>query len=275
MRVAVAIAIIAAACGAPARMAEPIEPTPVTIDAPDATAREQRASHAARERDPRDRDLTPRGAFVNRDTRWLQPRKRSPDEDILRRRYGSPRWRDRSAATPIHVAESDMWSPCVKDYVRAQPERARRALPAALARYVTSCDGDRRVVFERPLAGGRLRRSGSDIFLVGTFGSTRHEVALRITYCGQVRPRADRAVLVSDGSAWTSLPLVFEPDAPGCSVAQIPYTDTLGRVVRDMVDGREASVRFEGRGQYDDIILGDELRSDLRVMLDVADALRD
>ena len=227
-----------------------------------------------REREDRDQAANPRDAFANRDTRWIERSAQSSEEAILRREYGALGWR-RWSATEIGVAESDMWSPCIKDYVRAQSERARRALPAAIARYTTSCDGDRRVVFERPLAGGRLRKTGSDVFLVGTFATNQHELALRITYCGSVRPRADRAVLVSDGSSWTSLPLVFDPDASGCSVAHIPYTEALGRIVREMIEGREASVRFEGAAQYEDIPVGDELRNDLRVMLDVVEALRD
>ncbi|HEY5933121.1 MAG TPA: hypothetical protein VIU61_00720 [Kofleriaceae bacterium] len=279
MRVAIVIAIIG--CGAPpaSRIAEPIAleapRDPAVAESRDRNSdrSRDRSRDRDRERDDRDQD-NPRDAFANRDTRWIERSTQSSEEAILRREYGALGWR-RWSATEIDVAESDMWSPCIKDYVRAQSDRARRALPAALARYTTSCDGDRRVVFERPLAGGRLRKTGSDVFLVGTFATNQHELALRITYCGSVRPRADRAVLVSDGSSWTSLPLVFDPDVSGCSVAQIPYTDSLGRIVREMIEGHEASVRFEGAAQYEDIPVGDELRNDLRVMLDVVEALRD
>ena len=172
------------------------------------------------------------------------------------------------------VAESDMWSSCVKDHVRAQPDRARRALTAALARYATSCEGDRQIMLERPLTGGRERRASSDVFLVGTFTADRYDVALRITYCGQVRPRADRAVLVSDRTTWTSLPLVFDRDSAGCLAAQLPYTAALGEVLRHMIEGTEASVRFEGVAtSYEEIAVGDEVRTELRVMLDVVEAL--
>jgi len=272
VRAAIAIAVIG--CGASPHV-EPIAPIasedPATVVAESAVPTRDR-DRDRDEREDRDQIANPHAPLANRDARWLERSKQSSEEEILRREYGEGRWRRWGLAT-IDVAESDMWSPCVKDYVRSQPERARRALPAALARYVTSCDGDRRVVFDRPLAGGRLRKTGSDVFLVGTFAANQHELALRITYCGQVRPRADRAVLVSDGSTWTSLPLVFDPDASGCSIAHIPYTQALGRVVRKMIEGREASVRFEGAAQYEDIPVGDELRNDLRVMLDVVEAL--
>ncbi|MEJ7602784.1 MAG: hypothetical protein WKG01_33160 [Kofleriaceae bacterium] len=213
--------------------------------------------------------------FVRRDDlrdQLLASRARQRREAVILSQLDG-RTRNRAATD---VAESDMWSPCVRDHVRAQPDRARRALTAALARYATSCDGDRQVVLERPLTGGRERRGSSDVFLVGTFTSDRHEVALRVTYCGEPRPRADRAVLVSDHTTWTSLPLVFERDNAGCLAAQLPYTAALGDVLRHMIEGVEATVRFEGvAASYEEIVVGDEVRTDLRVMLDVVDALAD
>jgi len=250
-------------CGSTAPAPQVAEPETESLRDPAIPAPERPAA--------RDRDRDQGSAFGERDVRWLEQREALREEMILRENSGVRRREPRERS----VAESDMWSPCVKDYVRAQPERARRALTAALARYVTSCDADQRVVLERPFAGGRHRRAGSDVFLVGTFATDRRELALRITYCGDVRPRADRAVLVSDRTSWTSLPLVFDPDSAGCIAAQIPYTESLGRVVRKMIEGREASVRFEGPAQYEDITIGDEVRNDLRVMLDVVEALTD
>src|SRR5438105_15766482 len=64
----------------------------------------------------------------------------------------------------LDTAASDYWTRCVRDYVQAQPDGARRALTEMLDHYITTCDADGRVVLARPLGPeGRERPARSDL----------------------------------------------------------------------------------------------------------------
>jgi hypothetical protein len=167
--------------------------------------------------------------------------------------------------------KSDFWSPCVREFVQLQPEAARDALGEALSLYSTSCTGApvRRVEFQTPPAG-RAAPAQSYLGLVGALEQNRSELALRAAFHGQVR--AERITLIADGARWSSPRIDFDDD-DGWEIAALPLTRELARVVRGAADARDVLLRFESARSYDDVTVTDEMKQDLRVMLDALDAI--
>jgi len=71
---------------------------------------------------------------------------------------------------------------------------------------------------------------------------------------------------------WSSTRLELER-ADGWEIAMLPLTRTLARVVRRALDARDTVLRFEGPRGYEDVIITDEMKQDLQVMLDALDAI--
>jgi hypothetical protein len=178
------------------------------------------------------------------------------------------RWR---AGEQRFDRKSDYWSPCVRDFVQTQPEPARAVLGEALSLYSTSCTGGpaRRVEFQTP--AGRLAPAQSYIGLVGALEQSRGELALRAAFHGQA-VRADRITLIADGARWSSPRIDFEDD-DGWEIATLPLTRELARVVRRAADARDVLLRFESERSYEDVAVSEDMKQDLRVMLDALDAI--
>jgi hypothetical protein len=174
----------------------------------------------------------------------------------------------------VDVAESDFLSSCVRELVRLQPGAAQRALIAALAQYATACDGEGRVVLERPLGvDSRERRSRSDVAFTGTLSAQRFELVLRVAYCGGESAAPDHIAIVAPDATWTSSRLEFERDAAGCDVAELPYTRALGRALLRATTAESALIRFEGAGVRGELPLPDPVQHELRTVLDAVAAL--
>src|SRR5262249_9345647 len=110
----------------------------------------------------------------------------------------------RRGTKPLDIAESDFWIPCVRAFVLAQPDVARRVLTEMFAHYTTACDADGRVVLAKPLGrDGRARPSQSDLTFAGTLAANRIDLSLRLTQC-DASPDADRVAIIADGERWTS-----------------------------------------------------------------------
>jgi hypothetical protein len=169
--------------------------------------------------------------------------------------------------------KSDFWSPCVRDFVQLQPETARDALGEALSLYGTACTGgpSRRVEFQAPRTD-RTAPAQSYLGLVGALERSSCELALRAAYHG--RPlRAERITLIADGIRWSSPRIDFDEDDDGWEIATLPLSRELARVVKRAAESRDALLRFEAGGDYEDVVLTEDMRQDLRVMIDALDAI--
>jgi hypothetical protein len=169
--------------------------------------------------------------------------------------------------------KSDFWSPCVRDFVQLQPEAARDALGEALSLYGTACTGgpSRRVEFQAPRTD-RTAPAQSYLGLVGALERTSCELALRAAYHG--RPvRAERITLIADGVRWSSPRIDFDDDDDGWEIATLPLGRELARVVKRTAEARDALLRFEAGRDYEDVVLTEDMKQDLRVMLDALDAI--
>jgi len=169
------------------------------------------------------------------------------------------------------IQESELWVPCVRDFVRARPEPARRALTAALARYQTTCGPDGGVVLLGVLGlDGRERRGRSDVGFTDTLSASRTDVSLRVASCDGPLA-AERIAIAADGARWSSPRIAFAQDQYGCEVAVLPWTRALARAVWAAAGAADAVIAFEGGGQ--DLAITDEMKQHLRAMLEALDAL--
>jgi hypothetical protein len=172
----------------------------------------------------------------------------------------------------VYDKKSDYWSPCVRGFVQTQPEPTRIALGEALSTYGTGCRTQprRRVEFRAP----RLTRASAtmQLVLVGAVEPTGCELTLRVAYRGEPA-RAERITLIADGERWTSPRLAFDSDSDGWEVAELPFTRELARQLRRALDARDTWLRFESAASYDDSAVGEDVKQDLRAMLDALEAL--
>jgi hypothetical protein len=161
-------------------------------------------------------------------------------------------------AEQLDVAPSDLWSPCVKEHVQQQGPDARRAWTALFARYVPSCDTDHRMRIDPPreYAGKRY------VALRGVVGG---ELAIEVASC--TASSAERVIIAYDDQRWTA-PLHESEQRAGCVVVRVPDTRTARRVLRNALDATHASVQLDG----DEIAITDELKRDLRLVLDATGA---
>ncbi len=201
----------------------------------------------------------------------VPPPEQAPRDPFVFMRGGRPEIviRRGPVAPPqdLSVADNEMWSPCVRELWQAQPEPARRALTAVFRRYTVGCDADGRVTIAAPIE----YRSGSHVAYTGTLTRARYDLAVDVVACG---PPAtiDRVVLGYDGQRWASGRALADRRG-NCNVASVPNGRTIRRALRDAVDARDAVVHFEGRDAPDDLPITDDMKRDLRLMLDALDAL--
>lgn len=180
-------------------------------------------------------------------------------------------WRGDRVVELGHDRKSDYWSPCVREFVQTQPEDVRLALGEALSLYSTSCTTGpaRRIEFRTP----RIRRgpSPSHLGVAGALGAATCELALVAAWYGApIEP--ERITLIADGVAWTSPRIDFEHTGGG-EIATLPLSRSLIRVVRRAIDARDTLLRFESQARYEDLAVTDEMKQDLRAVLDALDAI--
>lgn len=188
------------------------------------------------------------------------------------------RWLRLPTLLDVSNKKSDFWSPCVREFVQGQPEGVRDALGEALSLYSTACTGgpSRRVEFQTPRAD-RTAPAQSYLGVIGALEASSCELALRAAYRRPVVPagppvRAERITLIADGVRWSSPRIDFD-DHDGWEVATLPLTRELARVVMRTAEARDALLRFEAGAAYEDVVLTDDMKQDLRVMLDALDAI--
>ena len=168
--------------------------------------------------------------------------------------------------------KSDFWSPCVRDFVDTQPEAARELLGEALSLFSTACTRDpaMRVEFRVPRAG-RSARPESRLGLIGALERGTCELVLEAAYHGDP-VAADRITVIADGVRWSSSRLDFDR-GDGWEIATLPFTRSLARVVKRAIDARDTLLRFESATGYEDVVVSDEMKQDLRVMIEALDAI--
>lgn len=178
--------------------------------------------------------------------------------------------RFRATAEPENK-RSDLWDPCVRDFVQTRPEEIRDELGDMLAQAMTTCARDTRTVSFEPPRSGRAYATGSHVGIAGVLTPTTSEVVLRVIVRGHA---PQRLTILAGGTRWTSPELEVTHDAIwGRELAAIPYTKSLARVVRRMLDTDGALLRFESETGIDDVAVTEELATDLRAMIDVVDEL--
>ena len=182
------------------------------------------------------------------------------------------RWLRLPTLLDVSNKKSDFWSPCVREFVQGEPEGVRDVLGEALSLYSTACTGgpSRRVEFQTPRAD-RTAPAQSYLGLVGALEAASCELALRAAYRGPA-VRAERITLIADGVRWSSPRIDFDDD-DGWETATLPLTRELARVVMRTAEARDALLRFEAGAAYEDVVLTDDMKQDLRVMLDALDAI--
>lgn len=168
---------------------------------------------------------------------------------------------------------------CVKDFVDAQIAPARERLVEALSVYSTTCDRvERRVVVEapRPSPSGHDYAFESHISFGGYLTKTQPKVWLSVSYHGDTPIQAERIKVAADEFRWISPPLKFEHDSSGTvwEHADIPYTRNMQGIVRKMIESKDAIVRFEGPRNHADLVVTDEMKHDLKLMMDALAAIK-
>lgn len=276
-------------CSGP-RVAAPAARGPVTRAAAPERARELAVAEPYKP-PPKPQPARPPRPWFGRWTLLDDPGMQSLMERRAPREYvilveGGPVRLERGERAGVAVAESQFWDPCVRALVAAQPAPARRALTAALARYRTACEPDGRVALLGALGVDGRERRGSGVGLTGTLSGSRTDISLRVAYCGAPGAAssgtgAERIVISSGGTRWVSPRLSFEREGQGCEAAELPLTRSLVQVLRAVIDAADAAVALEGgegagggRGEGgQDLAVTDEMKQDLRVLLDALDAL--
>lgn len=188
----------------------------------------------------------------------------SREEVILR----GPSLQRRFGTVEEQSKRSDLWDPCVRHVLQDRDPATRDALGDALTGYTVTCDrAARRIEFEPAAAKGQ-QVEPAVIGLRGVLTGARTEVALRVVY-GVERPDPfERITILAGPLRWTSPRLDVDHVRVDQEAAAIPFAPSLARVVRRMLDEPDASIRFETASGYDEVILTDETKQDIRVLLD-------
>jgi len=236
------IFVVVAACGAPAA-------TPPIAPAPPAPVTSNRA-----EAEP-----------------WSPPPKpvvRGPLVGVSRV-DGSPRARPIANFDVIPAKRSDLWHPCVRDVVQSRERPARDLLGDVLTAYLIACDrAAGSVTF-----GSRERRDESSYLAIsGSVTASSARLELAVVRHGDVLP--ERITILAGATHWTSIALDpdFDPVAER-SVASLPFTRALSRVIRTVLDSDEAILRFESSAGSEDVVITEDMKQDLRVLSELSDAL--
>ena len=168
---------------------------------------------------------------------------------------------------------------CVKDFVDAQTASARDRLVEALSVYSTTCDRvERRIVVEapRPSPSGHDYAFESHVSFGGYLTKTQSKLWLSVSYHGDAPIQAERIKVAADEFRWTSPSLKFEHDSTSTiwEHADIPYTRNMQTIVRKIIESKDVIVRFEGPRSHADLVVTEEMKHDLKLMMDALAAIR-
>lgn len=176
-----------------------------------------------------------------------------------------------SGLETISAKRSDLWHPCVRSVVEQRERSVRDLLGDVLTAYLVACDRTSgSVAFGS--SDRRTAAAGSSLGISGVVTATTARLELSVVRAGDALP--ERITILAGATRWTSIPLdpVFDPVAER-SVAALPFTRALARVVRAVLDADEAFVRFESATGSEDVVITEDMKQDLRVLSELADAL--
>lgn len=166
---------------------------------------------------------------------------------------------------------SDLWDPCVRDLLADRDPVIRDALGDSLTGYVLTCDRTaHRIAFEPPLSTTSQAPS-TVIGIHGVLERGRTEVALRLVYLIARPDPFERVTIIAGPLRWTSPRLDVEHEPATHEATSIPFAPSVVRVVRRMLDEPDARIRFETASSYDEVIVTDQTKQDMRVILDALD----
>lgn len=167
----------------------------------------------------------------------------------------------------IEEKRSDLWDPCVRDVLSHRAADDRNALGDALTGYALTCErAERRIRFEPPQ--GRSQGPQTVIGLRGEIAGERVELELRVVYWVARADPFERITILAGPLKWTSLRLDVDHDPARHEAAAIPFAPSLARVVRRMLDEPDARIRFETASGYDEVVVTEQTKQDMRALLD-------
>jgi len=167
----------------------------------------------------------------------------------------------------LEEKRSDLWDPCVRDVLSHRAAEDRNALGDALTGYAITCErAEGRIRFEPPQ--GRSQAPQTVIGLRGEIAGERVEVELRVVYWIARADAFERITILAGPLKWTSPRLDVDHDAARYEATAIPFAPSLARVVRRMLDEPDARVRFETASGYDEVLVTEQTKQDMRVLLD-------
>jgi hypothetical protein len=93
---------------------------------------------------------------------------------------------------------------------------------------------------------------------------------LRVVYHGDSWIFADRITIASDQYRWSSPRMEFtrDHDMTVWEIGSIRFDKKLKPVVQKLIDGSDVTIRFYGKEGYVDVEVTNEMKADLRLMLD-------
>ena len=168
----------------------------------------------------------------------------------------------------VEESRSDLWDPCVRDVLPDRDPATRNALGDALTGYVLRCDRTERKIWFEPPQGGQSQAAQTVIGIRGLITADRTEIEVRVMFLIARPDPFERITIIAGPLRWTSPRLDVEHDPAHHEAAAIPFAPSLARVVRRMLDEPDASIRFETATSYDEVIIADQTKTDIRVMLD-------
>lgn len=164
---------------------------------------------------------------------------------------------------------SDLWTPCVRDLVEARDRAFRNELGDALTFYTTKCDREaQHAIFGPPQR--RFYQLNSYFGFIGDL--TPRTARIELLFVRRGGPPPERITLIAGAARWTSqkLDALVETDV---SSVKLPYTRSVARVLRKMLETDDAIVRFEAEVGSEDMLVTEEMKGDLGVFVDLADSL--
>lgn len=164
---------------------------------------------------------------------------------------------------------SDLWTPCVRDLVEARDRAFRNELGDALTFYTTKCDREaQHAIFGPPQR--RFYQRNSYFGFIGDL--TPRTVRIELLFVRRGGPPPERITLIAGAARWTSqkLDALVETDV---SSVKLPYTRSVARVLRKMLETDDAIVRFEAEVGSEDMLVTEEMKGDLGVFVELADSL--
>lgn len=171
----------------------------------------------------------------------------------------------------------EVWEGYLKDFLESLPLEKRHAVLAGLTRHSHEYNMfDTGILFE-PLrhSTGPYNRA-SYIGLVGLLKRNAAAGFVKIRYYGVSSLFIERFKVVTDGKTFQSPPINFETDTTG-KVREWANLRLDDPEVRDLVEriisSNKAVIRFQGRQYYQDLVVPDRMKNDMRAMLKAIDSI--